>query len=146
MVIISGTYTNLQTFCEMWPILWNIKSEWLEITPMHATEINVHTNRHKHSKNRARFNTITTRSTVVNDRCMKAFSKAITLQLVVCFCNFVSDKNSRTLLENFRTFFENVQNFTSFPEKFYNTKNSTTIQGIPELIATLYFWKPMMKY
>ena len=103
MVIISGTYTNLQTFCEMWPILWNIKSEWLEITPMHATEINVHTNRHKHSKNRARFNTITTRSTVVNDRCMESFQQShntATCGLLLQLCKWQKFKNTSWKFQN----------------------------------------------
>ena len=59
------------------------------------------------------------------------------LLLVVCFCNFVSDYNSRMLPKNSRTFFENVQIIIIFPEKFQNTKKSGTDQGTQEWMTIL---------
>lgn len=91
------------------------------------TEINVNSNRHKHSKIRFRFNKMTTGWTVVNDRCMENFKQSYNAATCGLFCNFVRDENSRTLLRNSRTFFKIAQNFTVFPEKFQNIKNPRTI-------------------
>ena len=66
----------------------------------------------------------------------KALSKAIMLLLVVCFRNFVSDKNSRPFLENSGAFFKNVQNFTIFPEKFQNNSRNSRMNGHNVLLKT----------
>ena len=136
LVIISETYTNFQKFCEKFSEKLN--QNGYKLHPCMQTYINMHTNGHKHSKNRARFNKMTTGWTVVNGRCMESFKQSHNATTCGLFLQ-LSDKNSRALLENCRTFFKKFQNFTIFPEKFQNAKNSRTIQGIPEWMATRYF-------
>ena len=79
---------------------------------------------------------MTTGWTIVNGRCMESFKQSHNATTCGLFLQLYKWQNSRVLLENSRTFWEKFQNFTIFPEKFQNTKNSRTFQGIPEWMAT----------